>query len=226
MKKNQKVSFLHNFLTFFLSNVGLIVLIAFCNVKGQNENAGYLDEENSLSFGISVEEDCFDELDINSSSDVAGSSNMHIGTPFSLSMKDNTIQDVAESMIEDTPSSMRTSIGEEISASVDGDRENSFNSNTFMPAETSTNLVTVAKDSTTSLGHFKLVSSTSEETSLTNSYDHGYTCVEPCAKPSLEEKVAKFMQDGYLEPVEGNSHKYQVFSSCHCCHDLLSLNEA
>lgn len=182
------------------------VLIAFCNLKGQNENAGYLDEENSLSVGISVREDCFDELDINSSSDIAGNSNMHIETPFSLSMEDNTAQDVLKSMIEDTPSSMGTSIVEEISASVDGDPENSFNSNTFMLVETSTNLVTAAKEYTTSLGHFEWISSTSEETSLTNSYDHGYTCVEPCAKPSLEEKVAKFMQDGYLEPVEGNSH--------------------
>ncbi|XP_056172406.1 protein PTST homolog 3, chloroplastic isoform X3 [Syzygium oleosum] len=175
---------------------------AFCNLKGQNESTGYLDEENSVSVGISVEEDCFDELDINSSSDIAGNSNMHIETPFSLSMKDNTAQDMLKSMIEDTPSSMGTSIVDEISASVDGEPENSFNSNTFMPVETSTNLVTAAKESTTSLGHFEWISTTSEETSLTNSYDHGYTCVEPCAKPSLEEKVAKFMQDGYLEPVE------------------------
>ncbi|XP_048127531.1 protein PTST homolog 3, chloroplastic [Rhodamnia argentea] len=170
--------------------------------KGQNENAGCLDEESSLSVGISFEEDCFDELDINSSSDVAGNSNMHIETPFSLSMKDNTAQHVVESMIEDTPSSMETSIVEETSASVDGDPENSFNSNTFMPVETSTNLVTAANDSTTPLGHFEWVSSTFEETSLTNSYNHGYTCVETCAKPSLEERVAKFMQDGYLEPIE------------------------
>ncbi|KAK3445420.1 hypothetical protein EUGRSUZ_A01669 [Eucalyptus grandis] len=170
--------------------------------EGQNEHAGYLDEENSRSIGISVEEDCFDEVDINSSVDDAGNSNMDIETPFSLSMKDDTTQDAVESMIEDTPSSMGTSNAEEISASVDGEPENSSNNNIFMPVETSTNLVTVAKDSTTSLSHFEWVSSTSVETSLTNSSDHGYTCVEPCAKPSVEEKVAKFMQDGYLEPVE------------------------
>ncbi|KAL3753979.1 hypothetical protein ACJRO7_001255 [Eucalyptus globulus] len=170
--------------------------------EGQNEHAGYLDEENALSIGISVEEDRFDEVDINSSVDDAGNSNMDIETPFSLSMKDDTTQDAVESMIEDTPSSIGTSNAEEISASVDGEPENSSNNNTFMPVETSTNLVTVAKDSTTSLSHFEWVSSTSVETSLTNSSDHGYTCVEPCAKPSVEEKVAKFMQDGYLEPVE------------------------
>lgn len=168
----------------------------------KNEHAGYLDEENALSIGISVEEDRFDEVDINLSVDDAGNSNMDIETPFSLSMKDDTTQDAVESMIEDTPSSIGTSNAEEISASVDGEPENSSNNNTFMPVETPTNLVTVAKDSTTSLSHFEWVSSTSVETSLTNSSDHGYTCVEPCAKPSVEEKVAKFMQDGYLEPVE------------------------
>ncbi|XP_010050831.2 LOW QUALITY PROTEIN: protein PTST homolog 3, chloroplastic [Eucalyptus grandis] len=169
--------------------------------EGQNEHAGYLDEENSRSIGISVEEDYFDEVDINSSVDDAGNSNMDIETPFSLSMKDDTTQDAVESMIEDTPSSMELQMQKK-SLLVYGEPENSSNNNIFMPVETSTNLVTVAKDSTTSLSHFEWVSSTSVETSLTNSSDHGYTCVEPCAKPSVEEKVAKFMQDGYLEPVE------------------------
>ncbi|KAF8042680.1 hypothetical protein BT93_A1114 [Corymbia citriodora subsp. variegata] len=169
--------------------------------EGQNENAGCLDEENSLSVGTCVKEDCFDELDINSSFDVAGNSDLHIETPFSLSMKDDTAQDAVEGTIEETPS-MGTSNAEEISASVDEDPKNSVDSNTFMPVETSTDSDTAAKDSTTSLGQFEWVSSTSVETSLTNSYDHGYTCAEPCAKPSFEEKVAKFMQDGYLESVE------------------------